>query len=68
MAFTLNDVTVGAMPGLASLTLHETAKGQNRVVHVVVPIAKQPRQTLATKKKQARTLAKAALEAAAKAL
>ena len=68
MAFKLHDVTLGALPGLASLTLYETVKGKNRVVHIVVPIAQQSRLTLAAKKKQAKTLAKAALQDAAAAL
>ena len=67
MAFIVNDVTVGAMAGLATVTLHETASGQNRVVHVIVPMAPS-RQTPAMRKKQARSLAKAALQAAAAAL
>jgi hypothetical protein len=68
MAFTLNDVSIGTMPGLATLTLHETVSGQNRVVHIVVPIATQSRQTAAARKKQAMALAKAALRGAAAAL
>ena len=67
MAFMLNDVTIGAMPGLATVTLHETVKGQNRVVHVVVPMP-HSRLTPAMRKKQARSLAKAALQAAVAAL
>jgi hypothetical protein len=68
MAFILNEINVGAMRGLATLTLHETVAGKNRVVHVVVPFSPRRGLLLAAKKKQARTLAKAALQDAAAAL
>lgn len=68
MAFTLHDISLGVMPGLAALTLYETVRGKNRVVHVVVPIAQRSRLTPAMKKKQAIGLAKAALQEAAAAL
>jgi hypothetical protein len=68
MAFTLNDVTLGSMVGLATLTLHETVKGKNAVVHVIVPIPHPSRLTPAMLKKQATTAAKDALQKAAAAL
>jgi len=68
MAFKLNDLTLGGMPGLATLTLHEAVKGQNRVVHVIVPVPHPSRLTPAMLKKQARTDAKDALQKAAAAL
>jgi len=65
MAFILNDLTLAAKHGLATLTLHETASGQNRVVYVIVPMPRQSRLTAAMLKKQATAQAKAALQAAA---
>lgn len=67
MAFILNDLSLGKI-GLATLTLHETVNGKNRVVHIIVPIAQPSRLTAAMQKKQAKTLAKAALQEAAAAL
>jgi hypothetical protein len=68
MAFILNDISLGAMPGLATLTLHENVAGKNRVVHVIVPFSPQRGLLLAAKRKQAKALAKAALQDAAAAL
>ncbi len=68
MAFIVNDVTIQAQHGLASVTLHETEGGQNRVVHIIVPVAFPARQTLASRRKTARAKAKEALQAAASAL
>ena len=68
MAFTLNDLTLNTKHGLATATLHETQGGKNRVVHVIVPIAKQTRLTAAMQRKQAKALAKDAMEDAAAAL
>jgi hypothetical protein len=68
MAFTLNDVTLGAMKGLATVSLHETVQGKNRAVHVVVPVPHPSRLTSAMLKKQARAAAKDALQKAAAAL
>lgn len=68
MAFTLNDLTLTAKHGLATLTLHDDVGDKNRVVHVIVPIAHPSRLTLAMRKKQAKALAKTALQDAAAAL
>ncbi len=65
MAFILNDLTLTAKHGLATLTLHETVSGQNRAVYVIVPIPRRSRLTAAMLKKQATAQAKAALQAAA---
>ena len=69
MAYTLNDLTLGTKHNLATLTLHEVVAGQNRVVHVVVPLTPRVKLTTAAQKKAlAKTLAKAALLDAAAAL
>jgi hypothetical protein len=68
MAYILNDLTLGKMHNLATLTLHETVAGQNSVVHVVVPITPRVKLTTAQKKTMAKKLAKAALQEAATAL
>jgi hypothetical protein len=68
MAFTLNDLTLDTKHGLATATLHESQGKQNRVAHVIVPIAKASRLTAAMRTKQAKALMKDALQEAAKAL
>jgi len=68
MAFIVHDITLQSNHGLATLTMHETQGKQNRVVYVVVPSPRVSRLTAAGLKKQARTAAKAALQAAATAL
>jgi len=68
MAFIVNDVTVQTQHGLATVTLHEAQGAQNRVVHVIVPLPANPRQTPAMRKKAARLAAKQACETAAAAL
>ena len=68
MPYTLNDISLGTKHNLATVTLHEAVAGQNRVVHIVVPIKERIKLTAAQKKKQAKTVAKAALLDAAAAL
>jgi hypothetical protein len=69
MAFILNDVTLGKTHNLATLTLHEDVGKPNRVVYVIVPLTSRVKlATVAQKKTLAKTLAKAALQAAAAAL
>ncbi len=68
MAFIVNDVTIQTAHGLGYVTLHETENGQNRVVYVVVPLPRSPRQTAAARTKAARAAAKEALQVAARAL
>ena len=68
MAFIVNDVSVQTKHGLAAVTLHETQGSQNRVVHVIVPLAGGGRQTAAMQAKAARSAAKQACQAAAAAL
>lgn len=67
MAFTLNDISIGINPALATLTLHDTVSRQNRVVYVVVPMTGN-RQVATQRQRQAKTLAKAALKDALAAL
>ncbi|HEV2747142.1 MAG TPA: hypothetical protein VGW34_07570 [Allosphingosinicella sp.] len=68
MPFMLHDFALDTKHGLATATLYETQGKQNRVVHVIVPLAKAPRRAVATRTKQARALMKAALQDAAETL
>ena len=68
MSFIVNDVSIQAQHGLATVTMHEEQGSQNRVVYVVVPLKTSPRQTAAARSKAARTAAKQACQAAAAAL
>ena len=68
MAFIVNDVTIQAKHGLATVTLHESQGAQNRVVHVIVPLPARSRLTAAMRTKAARAAARDALLLAADAL
>jgi len=68
MAFIVNDISIKAEHGLATVTLHEKQGSQNRVVYVVVPLKTSPRQTAAARTKAARAAAKQACQTAAASL